>query len=220
MRTFLKSRVLLPCLSMYVAFANPVQAENLLTITAFGDSLTQGYGLPEADGLVPQLQNWLNENGQNVRIINAGVSGDTTAGGAARIDWTLAEPTDAVLLALGGNDLLRGLSPTESKENLRAILRSLEEQEVPVLMIGFRAPLNYGETYKLEFDAMYPELADAFSVPLFPFFFEGLGVGEDPAAMIAFMQADATHPNAEGVGLIVDALGPAILEFLTELGTS
>ena len=214
MRTFVKSFALVTAVSMAWIIGIPVRGEGTLTITAFGDSLTQGYGLAESEGLVPQLQAWLDDQGVDVRLVNAGVSGDTTAGGAARIAWTLGDPTDGLIVALGGNDFLRGLSPEDTRANLEAILVTAEAAGVPVLLVGFRAPLNYGPEYKEAFDSAYPDLAEAYDVLFYPFYFEGLGVGENTVEMIEFMQADATHPNAEGVGMIVEALGPSVLELI------
>ncbi len=213
MRTLL---TLITTLSMVWITAMPVHAEGPVTITAFGDSLTQGYGLPEGEGLVPQLQAWLDAAGADVRLINAGVSGDTTAGGAARIAWTLGDNPDAMIVALGGNDLLRGLSPEETRANLAAILEATEAAGIPVLLVGFHAPLNYGADYKAAFDAAYPELAAEYGVLFYPYFFDGLGVGDDTVAMMEFLQGDATHPSAEGVAMIVDAMGPAVLELIAQ----
>lgn len=215
MRTFLKSLALVTAVSMAWIIGIPVRGEGTLTITAFGDSLTQGYGLADGDGLVPQLQAWLDASGADVRLVNAGVSGDTTAGGAARIAWTLSDPTDGLIVALGGNDFLRGLSPEDSKANLEKILVAAETAGVPVLLVGFRAPLNYGPEYKAAFDGAYPDLAEIYDILFYPFYFEGLGVGENTVEMIDFLQADATHPNAEGVRMIVEALGPSVLSLLS-----
>lgn len=198
-------------LFMILAYAIPVRGQETITIVAFGDSLTQGYGLPEADGLVPQLQAWL---GDGVKLVNAGVSGDTTAGGLARIDWMLTDDVDGVIVAFGGNDLLRGLSPAESRVNLDGILAVIVGRGLPVMLVGFAAPLNYGPEYKAEFDAIYPELAEKYGAVFYPYYFEGLGVGEDTIAMIEFMQNDATHPNAEGVSMIVEAIGPTVQELV------
>lgn len=198
-------------LFMVLAYAIPVRAQETITILAFGDSLTQGYGLPEADGLVPQLQAWL---GNGVELVNAGVSGDTTAGGVARIDWMLTDDVDGVIVALGGNDLLRGLSPAESRANLDGILAVITAHELPVMLVGFAAPLNYGPEYKAEFDAIYPELAEKYGAVFYPYYFDGFGVGEDTVAMMKFMQNDATHPNATGVGMIVAAIGPTVRELI------
>ncbi|WP_074737113.1 arylesterase [Ruegeria halocynthiae] len=186
-----------------------------MVIAALGDSLTQGYGLLEQDGFVPQLQRWLQEEGADVQLINAGVSGDTTAGGAARIDWTLTPEVDGMIVALGGNDLLRGIDPSVSRTNLEVILSTAEAANVEVLLIGMQAPGNYGADYKQSFDAMYPELAQQFGVLYVESFFDGLTAKGDPAAARQFMQPDGIHPNAEGVSLIVESLGPFVLA-LTE----
>ncbi len=182
-----------------------------VVIAALGDSLTQGYGLPEQDGFVPQLQRWLQEAGAEVRLINAGVSGDTTAGGAARVDWTLTPEVDGMIVALGGNDLLRGIDPSVARSNLETILRAAETADVEVLIIGMQAPGNYGADYKQSFDAMYPELAEQYDALYAESFFDGLTTEGDPAAARQFMQSDGIHPSAQGVALIVDTLGPFVL---------
>ena len=182
-----------------------------LTLTALGDSLTQGFGLPSEEGFVPVLEAWLQERGQAVRVINAGVSGDTTAGGAARIGWTLADEPDALIVALGGNDLLRGIDPAASRANLAAILSAAQEAGVPVLLAGLPAPGNYGPEFKRDFEAMYGELAAEFDALHYPDF---LGpIGEKAAQGLSLsdlMQDDRIHPNAEGVRQIVDAIGPMV----------
>ncbi|MCK4861625.1 MAG: arylesterase, partial [Rhodobacteraceae bacterium] len=183
------------------------------TIVAFGDSLTRGYGLPEDQGFVPQLQAWLHENGgENITVLNAGLSGDTTAGGLARIDWTLTDDVDAVIVALGGNDMLRGIFPTSSHENLDGIVALLTERALPVMLVGLPAPTNFGPEFKEEFDGMYSAVADKYETLLYPYFFEGFGASQDTAALTQYLQDDATHPNAEGVLLIVAHMGPMVLE--------
>ncbi len=208
MRKTLMAAALICC--GFAATAQPV------VIAALGDSLTQGYGLPEQDGFVPQLQRWLEDQGAQVQLINAGVSGDTTAGGAARVDWTLTPDVDGMIVALGGNDLLRGIDPDVSRANLQAILSAAEASEVEVLMIGMQAPGNYGADYKQRFDSMYPELAQQFDALYAESFFEGLTASGDPAAARQYMQADGIHPNAQGVSLIVEALGPEVLVLAEE----
>ena len=198
-----------------LVYAIPAQSQDAITIVAFGDSLTQGYGLPEADGFVPQLQAWLDGQGANVHLINAGVSGDTTAGGLARIAWTLDENVDAVIVTLGGNDLLRGILPESSRANLDGILTVISDQNLPVMLVGLPAPSNYGPDFKAEFDAIYPALAKEYSAIHYPFFFDGLG--EDTTAMLEMMQADGIHPNAEGVTKIVNQMGPVVLELVAEV---
>ncbi len=186
-----------------------------ITVAALGDSLTQGYGLPPEDGFVPQLEAWLQERGTAVEVLNAGVSGDTTAGGLSRIGWTLTPDVDAVIVALGGNDLLRGIDPAASRANLDGILSTATEQGLPVLLVGMEAPGNYGPEYKQAFDAMYPELAAEYDTLYADSFFEGFDLEEtDIAAAQAYMQADGIHPNAEGVALIVQALGPQVLDLV------
>lgn len=188
-----------------------------VTIAALGDSLTQGYGLPAEDGFVPQMERWLQGRGQDVEIINAGVSGDTTAGGLSRVDWTLTPDVDALIVTLGGNDLLRGIAPEVSRANLDGVLRAAAAANVAVLLVGMQAPGNYGPEYKAVFDGMYPELAEAYGTLYAESFFEGLGgVGTDPGALGEFMQADGIHPNAQGVARIVAALGPAVLDLVMQ----
>jgi len=184
-------------------------------IAALGDSLTQGYGLPEADGFAPQLEAWLRANGApGAVVVNAGVSGDTTAGGLARVDWTLTPEIDAVIVALGGNDLLRGLDPAQSRANLDGILAAVDARGLPVLLAGLPAPGNYGEAYRAAFDGMFPDLAAAHGAILVPNFLAGLGEGRDLAAARALMQPDGLHPNADGVEAIVAAIGPSVLELV------
>jgi acyl-CoA thioesterase-1 len=201
-------------LAMVVCLTGPAFAEEV-TLLAFGDSLTQGYGLPEADGFVPQLQRWLEAEGEEVRLINAGVSGDTTAGGAARIDWSLAEDVDAMILTLGGNDLLRGVDPSVTRENLDQIIQTAQARQVDVLLVGMLASKNYGSEYKAAFDAIYPDLAALYDMTFFPYFFQGLVEG-GPAEMQPYFQRDGIHPNAEGVARIVAALGPAVQELIAQ----
>ncbi|WP_425435154.1 arylesterase [Litoreibacter ascidiaceicola] len=194
--------------------AHPAMAEPV-TIAALGDSLTQGYGLPAEDGFVPQLQAWLTAQGADVTLVNAGVSGDTTAGGLSRIDWTLTPEVDAVIVALGGNDVLRGLPPEQAKSNLDAILTKIEERGLPVLLAGIDAPSNYGPDYETEFEAIYTDLAAKHDVLLVSNFLEGLTRIDDRAmVMREHMQSDGIHPDASGVALIVEAVGPVVLSLI------
>lgn len=186
-----------------------------VVIAALGDSLTQGYGLPPEQGFVPQLEAWLRDQGRDVRVVNAGVSGDTTQGGLSRIGWTLTPEVDAFIVTLGGNDLLRGLPPEVSRTNLEGIVKTAQENGVEVLLVGMQAPGNYGPDYKTAFDGMYPEIAAAYGTLYRDSFFAGLGGPDiDPAAVVAFMQADGIHPNADGVARIVEGLGPDVLELI------
>lgn len=191
----------------FAANAEPV------TIAALGDSLTAGYGLAPDEGLVPQLQAWLTAQGQDVVLLNAGVSGDTTAGGLSRLDWTLTPDVQALIVTLGGNDMLRGLPPAESRANLDAIVKGATDRGLPVLIVAMAAPGNYGPDYKAEFDAIYPDLAATYETLLYPGFFTPLmGDSSDPAQLQAMMQADGIHPNAAGVQIIAAALGPKVQE--------
>ena len=191
------------------ALADPV------TLVAFGDSLTQGYGLPQEEGFVAQLSRWLEGEGAEVTLVNAGVSGDTTAGGRARIAWTLSGEVDAVILNLAANDMLRGIEPSVARENLDAMLAELSAREVPVLLAGVPAATNYGPDYKTAFDAIYPDLAADYDTLLYPNFLAGLGV-ETLQAASALMQPDGIHPNAEGVARIVADIGPLVLDLVAQ----
>ncbi|SFG98730.1 acyl-CoA thioesterase-1 [Palleronia marisminoris] len=197
-----------------ICLAGPALAE--VTVAALGDSLTQGYGLRQDEGFVPQLREWLHAQGAEVEVINAGVSGDTTAGGLSRVAWTLTDEVDAMVVALGGNDLLRGIDPAASKANLDGILAAADEAGVEVLLIGMEAPGNYGADYKRAFDGMYGELAEKWDVPLAETTFLGalMEIEDRQAATARYMQDDGIHPNAEGVGVIVEALGPAVLNLV------
>ncbi len=212
MRKVLFGFVLLTC--GFTATAEPVK------IAALGDSLTQGYGLMQQDGFVPQLEAWLKSQGADVVLINAGVSGDTTAGGASRVAWTLTPEVDGMIVALGGNDLLRGIEPAVSRKNLEAILQAAKSADVDVLLVGMKAPGNYGPEYKVNFDAIYPELSNSFNTLFFESFFAALeGEAADPAEMRKFMQSDGIHPNPEGVKRIVSSIGPAVLQLIDQIQT-
>ncbi|MEO0623714.1 MAG: arylesterase [Pseudomonadota bacterium] len=184
------------------AAADPVR------IVALGDSLVHGYGLLPEDGFVPQLERWLAAEGVEATVANAGVSGDTTAGGRARLAWSVGEGADALVVVLGGNDLLRGIDPAVSRENLSALVAEARAMGMPVLLGGMRAPGNYGADYKTAFDAIYPEIAEAQGALLYPEFLAG--VTDDPR----LWQADGLHPNADGVGVIVEGMGPLVLELI------
>ncbi|TVQ55370.1 MAG: arylesterase [Rhodobacteraceae bacterium] len=189
--------------------AAPLAAADEVRIVALGDSLTHGYGLPPEEAFPVQLETWLRENGApEARVINAGVSGDTTAGGLARLEWSLQEGADALIVALGGNDLLRGIDPESSRENLDAILAEAGARGLPVLLSGMQAPLNYGADWKRAFDAMYPDLAERHGALFDPFFLDGV---QDDRSL---WQSDGLHPNADGVAVIVERLGPLALELV------
>jgi acyl-CoA thioesterase-1 len=191
--------------------------DDTVTIVALGDSLTQGYGLIEEEGFVPQLENWLEARGHDVDVQNHGVSGDTTAGGLSRIGWALGPDADAMIVALGGNDLLRGIPPETARANLDGILSEAEARGLPVLLVGLQAPGNYGPDYKAAFDAMYPELAEEYGAIHVESFLGALTEAAEldrNAAMARYMQPDGLHPSAEGIALIVEALGPRVEELI------
>ena len=191
-----------------------------VVIAALGDSLTQGYGLPREDGLVPQLEAWLQARGHAVRLINAGVSGDTTAGGLARVGWTLGDDVDAMIVALGGNDLLRGIAPEVSRANLDGIMQAAEAAGVEVLLVGLRAFNNFGPDYRAAYDAMFPELAVEYGAVFHAGFLDpifGSGDAGQREAPRRYLQTDGIHPNAAGVALIVEAIGPSVEELIARV---
>ncbi len=205
--------VVFRCLALVFFLIGPSLAAQAQTktVVAFGDSLTQGYGLPQEQGFVPQLQAYLTAAGDDVVVINAGVSGDTTAGGAARIDWTLTDDVDAVIVNLGGNDLLRGLPPEQTRANMDKIAGAIAAKGLPMLIVAMIAPPNYGADYKAAFDAIYPDIAAKYGADITPPYFAPItGGNPDPSAARPFMQEDDIHPNAEGVAKLVEGHGPQI----------
>jgi acyl-CoA thioesterase-1 len=179
-----------------------------LRILAFGDSLTSGFGLPDADSFPSQLERALIASGENVKLINGGVAGDTSAGGLARLDWTLGDKPDLVLLEFGANDGLRGLDPAATRKNIAAMLTRLAQDRIPTLLIGMKAPRNLGADYVAAFDPLYEDLARQFQVPLDPFYLDG--VAGDPA----LNQSDGIHPNAAGVAVIVKRIAPEVIALI------
>ncbi len=203
-------------LAIALTFAGlPVQAKT--TILALGDSLTAGYGLPEGDGLVPQLNAWLASRGVDAEVLNAGVSGDTTAGGLARLDWSLTPQVQAMIVTLGGNDLLRGLPPSNARANIEAILTRAAADKLPVLLIAMKAPGNFGPAYERDFNAIYPDLAAKYGTLLVDNYFAPVADSTGTAIDQGFMQPDAIHPNATGVKRIVESLGPRVEELIARV---
>jgi acyl-CoA thioesterase-1 len=197
--------------SLMPAFAEPV------VIAALGDSLTQGYGLSRENGFVPQLETWLHDKGEDVRLLNAGVSGDTTAGGLSRAAWTLTSEVDALILTLGGNDLLRGIDPATSLTNMDGILQIAAEQALPVLIVGLIAPGNYGPEYKAAFDAIYRDLSHKYGTLLYENFFATLiKTGNVKKLDYQFMQRDHIHPNALGVAKVINDIGPVVRKLIMQ----
>ena len=179
-----------------------------IKMVVLGDSLSAGLGLSASAAFPQRLQKSLKSKGMTVDMINAGVSGDTSSGGRDRLDWSVPEGTEAVIVELGANDALRGTDPAVTRAALSDILTRLKARGVAVLLCGMVAPPNYGSDYSARFNAIYPDLARSFGVPLYPFFLEGI------AADASLNQADGMHPTAEGVDVIVKNILPTVQAFL------
>jgi acyl-CoA thioesterase-1 len=207
---FKRSRVHITIAAVFLVFGwcVPAMAETI-RIVALGDSLTSGYGLPLDESFPVRLQGALEDQGIAVEIANAGVSGDTSTGALARLDWAIAPDTDAVIVELGANDALRGIDPTETRRALSAILQELGARGLPVLLAGMLAPPNMGPDYQERFDVIYDDLAQIHGVVLYPFFLDGV------AAQRELNQDDGMHPNAQGVDRIVQGILPFVLELIT-----
>lgn len=175
-----------------------------VSIIAFGDSLTAGYQLPESESFPAQLQMALQAKGRKVQIVNAGVSGDTTSGGLARLEWTLAGEVDAVILELGANDALRGIDPKSTRANLDKMLALISSKGADILLAGMKAPGNWGSDYQESFDAMFPELAEKHNALLYPFFLDGVALNK------TMVMPDGLHPTGKGVAEIVKRILPSV----------
>jgi acyl-CoA thioesterase-1 len=186
-------------------------ADRPVRIVVLGDSLSAGFGLAAQDALPAKLERALKAKGHNVTIENAGVSGDTAAGGLARLDWSVADGTDAVILELGANDALRGADPKQTRTSLEAIIRKLKERRIAVLLAGMLAPRNLGPDYVNAFDSIYPELAAEHGLILYPFILDGV------AGDRALNQGDGIHPTAAGVDIMVKGLLPKAEELLARV---
>lgn len=193
------------------SFSSAPAAAESVKILALGDSLSAGYGLMREDSFPNQLERALRKDGLDVRVVNGGVSGDTSAGGLSRLDWALSEGFDAVIVELGANDGLRALEPQQTYQNLDVILGQLSERGLAVLLTGMQAPPNLGPEYGEEFSAIYPQLAKKYNVELYPFFLEGV------AAIPELNQEDTIHPNAKGVGIIVKSILPYVKKVLKKV---
>ena len=198
---------------LLVAFVPMISARSAepVRIVAFGDSLSAGYGLPADKAFPVRLERLLRAKGHIVTVANAGVSGDTTAGGRERIDWAVPPGTDAVILELGANDALRRLPTDRARANLDAIIANLKGRGVEILIAGMRAPRNLGAEYANEFDRIFPELAEKHGVALYPFFLTGIAL--EPK----FNLADGLHPNAAGVDVIAERILPKVEELITRV---
>ncbi len=184
-----------------------------ISLVGFGDSLMAGYQLPPGDGFPEKLQAALKAKGVDISITNAGVSGDTTTGGLARIDWSVPDGTDGVILELGANDALRGIPPEESEKNLDQMIVRLKERGIAVLLVGMLAPPNMGGDYAARFNGIYQKLAQKHGVALYPFFLDGVVLDA------GLKLEDGMHPNSKGVDVMVEKMEPAITQFLGTIST-
>ncbi|MBX9711496.1 MAG: arylesterase [Xanthobacteraceae bacterium] len=185
-----------------------------IKLAVLGDSLTAGYGLPSGAAFPARLQLALKDKGIDIDMVNAGVSGDTTSGGRDRLDWSIPQGTQAVIVELGANDMLRGVDPKVSRAALDDILKKLKARNIAILLCGMYAPPNYGADYAKAFNGMYPELAKAYNVPLYPFFLDGV------AGIAKLNQPDGLHPTADGVDTIVKQILPTVEAFLKPLNVT
>jgi acyl-CoA thioesterase-1 len=195
-------------LLLAAVFGSAVAADRTPEILAFGDSITAGFGLPAEEAFPARLEARLRDQGIAAHVVNAGVAGDTTAGGRARLDWALADKPDVVILELGANDALRGIDPPTVRANLEAMISRIQASGAKLLLTGMLAPPNWGEEYQREFDRIYPELAQAHGVALYPFLLDGV-------AMDARLnQPDGLHPNERGVAVLVDHIAPLVARLI------
>ena len=179
-------------------------------IVAFGDSLTAGFGLPNGDSFPSQLEKALRARGREVKVVNAGVSGDTMAAGLARLDWALPDDASAVIIELGANDALQGLDPAATKATLEKIITEVKGRGLPILLAGMEAPRNLGKEYVDQFGAMYEDLATRYDLILYPFFLDGVVLDDK------YLLGDGLHPNAAGVARIVEGILPQVEELLAK----
>ena len=207
-RSTLSAALSLGVLSALATGSATAAAAKPIRLLAFGDSLTAGYGLPAGQGFAPKLEAALRKQGHDVTVVDGGVSGDTTSGGLARLDWTLGDGADAVILELGANDMLRGIDPRLPQTNLDKMLATFKARHIPVLLAGMHTPPSMGRDYSDAFDAIYPALSRKYDVPLYPFFLNGI-IGDK-----ALHLSDGLHPNAAGVDVIVEKILPSVDDLL------
>jgi acyl-CoA thioesterase-1 len=194
--------------------ANPAWAETTkpIKLVVLGDSLSAGLGLPAQDAFPAKLQKALQAKGIAADMINAGVSGDTSSGGRDRLDWSVPEGTEGVIVELGANDAMRGIDPDLTRAALTDIVGRLKARKIAVMLCGMLAPPNFGADYGARFNSIYPDLAKQFDLPLYPFFLDGV------AADAKLNQADGIHPTAEGVDIVVNNMLPTVEAFLRTIG--
>ncbi|NKK62546.1 arylesterase [Rhizobium leguminosarum bv. viciae] len=199
-------------IAVSLIFATAADARTI-NLVGFGDSLMAGYQLPPGDGFPEKLQAALKAKGLDVTIANAGVSGDTTTGGLARIDWSVPDGTDGVILELGANDALRGIPPEESEKNLDQMITRLKERGIAVLLAGIIAPPNMGADYAARFNPIYQKLSEKHGLPLYAFFLDGV------ALEAGLKLDDGMHPNTKGVDVMVEKMEPAVTNFVEAISS-
>lgn len=201
-------------LSLFLAVCGAISSARAetFTIVGFGDSLMAGFSLGPGQGFTDRLQAALKAKGLDVAVANAGVSGDTTTGGLARLDWSVPDGTRLVILELGANDMLRGVSPGIAEKNLDEMLAKLKGRKIPVLLAGMRAAPNLGADYQKAFDAIYPRLAAKYDIPLYPFFLDGVAGHPD------LQLEDGLHPNPKGIDLMVERILPTVEKAIADNG--
>ncbi|MEE3626307.1 arylesterase [Nitrospirillum sp. BR 11752] len=205
------SRLIVSLVSLGVALASGAAQARALKVAVLGDSLSAGYNLPPGQGLTRQLEAALRRDGFDVTVGDTAVSGQTSAGGLAGLDWMLGDKPDLVIVELGANDMLRGIDPKSTRANLDKILSTLKDRHIPAILAGMKAQPNLGADYVAAFDGLYPDLAQRYAVPLYPFILQGVAL--DPKLTIA----DRMHPNGDGVAIMVRGLKPLVAKALTAL---
>ncbi|MBB4253556.1 MULTISPECIES: arylesterase [Rhizobium] len=199
-------------IAVSLIFAAAASARTI-NLVGFGDSLMAGYQLPAGNGFPEKLQAALKAKGLDVTVANAGVSGDTTAAGLARIDWSVPDGTDGVILELGANDALRGIPPEESEKNLDQMIIRLKERGIAVLLAGMMAPPNMGADYAARFNPIYQKLSEKHGLPLYAFFLDGVAL--EPGLKLE----DGMHPNAKGIDVMVEKMAPAVTNFVETISS-
>ena len=198
------------CLMMTLLFTN-VNAQDPIKIMLYGDSLMAGYGLPQKDNLASELSRKIKSNDSTINFINASISGNTSKNGLSRVEWSLGDNPNIVILCLGANDMLRGLDPSLTKNNLDSIINKFINNKAIIILAGMQSPESMGPKYKKEFDAIYPDLSAQFNLIFMPFLLEGVALEKE------LLQADFKHPNAKGIRVMADNLNPYILQAIDQL---
>ena len=198
------------CLMMTLLFTN-VNAQDPIKIMLYGDSLMAGYGLPQKDNLSSELSREIKSNDSTISFINASISGNTSKNGLSRVDWSLGDNPNIVILCLGANDMLRGLDPSLTKNNLDSIINKFINNNAIIILAGMQSPESMGPKFKKEFDAIYPDLSAQYNLIFMPFLLEGVALEKE------LLQADFKHPNAKGIRVMADNLNPYILQAIDQL---